>query len=206
MCGINGILRIHQQNTSAVKQMNRALAHRGPDDEGTWLDESISLGQRRLSIIDLSPGGHQPMLSADKRYVLVFNGEIYNYREIRQQLSYPFTSGSDSEVILAAWQKWGKACVEHFNGMFAFAIWDIREKELFVVRDRLGIKPLYYYHDDQYFVFSSEVRALMSSGIFTGKLSHTGLVDYLRYQTVHAPNTILENVFMLEPGTSITIQ
>jgi|SRR5665647_809860 len=206
MCGINGILRIHQQNTSAVHQMNRSLSHRGPDDEGTWFDESISLGQRRLSIIDLSPGGHQPMFSADKRYVLVFNGEIYNYREIRKQLSYPFASDSDSEVILAAWQKWGKACVEHFNGMFAFAIWDIREKELFVVRDRLGIKPLYYYHDDQYFVFSSEVRALMSSGIFTGKLSHTGLVDYLRYQTVHAPNTILENVFMLEPGTSITIQ
>jgi asparagine synthase (glutamine-hydrolysing) len=206
MCGINGIIQIQTQKTNAVHQMNAALSHRGPDDEGAYFDEGIALGQRRLSIIDLSERGHQPMLSADKRYVLVFNGEIYNYREIKQQLSYPFESKSDSEVILAAWQKWGKDCVNHFNGMFAFAVWDTKEKELFLVRDRLGIKPLYYYQDNQNFVFSSEIRALKSSGLFRAKLSRTGLIDYLRYQTVQAPNTILENVFMLEPGTSITVK
>ncbi len=181
--------------------MNAALAHRGPDDEGLVADEYAVLGQRRLSIIDLSSAGHQPMQSPDKRFVLVFNGEIYNFRELRGQLDYSFQSHSDSEVLLAAWFKWGVDCVERLVGMFAFAVWDRQEKELYLVRDRLGIKPLYYYVDDQRIVFSSEVRAVLASGHVRRKLNADSLVDYLRYQCVHQPHTIVEGIHLLPPAT-----
>ena len=186
--------------------MNHSLAHRGPDDEGHYCGKNIVLGQRRLSIIDLSHAGHQPMSSHDGRFTLVFNGEIYNFRELKKKLDYPFASGTDSEVIIAAFIKWGKQCVTRFNGMFAFAIWDAEKKELFIARDRLGIKPLYFYRNNETLVFSSEIRALISSGKFQPKLSKEGLVDYLKYQTVHAPYTILEDVFMMTPGSTMTVQ
>lgn len=203
MCGINGILGLNHndQAKDRIAAMNIALAHRGPDDGGFFLDENIVLGHRRLSIIDLSADGHQPMQSSDKRYTIVYNGELYNYLEIKNQLTnYPFKTATDTEVILAAYTKWGKDCLQKFNGMFAFAIWDRVEKIVFVARDRLGIKPLYYFYQDKKFIFSSEIRALLASGIIPRKLNRSVLPDYLRYQVVHAPNTIIQHVFMLMPG------
>ncbi len=181
--------------------MNAALQHRGPDDEGTFVNDEVALGHRRLMIIDLSPAGHQPMTTPDGRYTMVFNGEVYNYREIRKELDYPFRSNTDSEVILAAWQKWGSECVQRFNGMFAIAIRDHHQKQLTLVRDRLGIKPLYWHYSKGQLVFSSEVRALLASGLVEKTIDPDSLVDYLRYQTVQAPDTILKDVNMLKAGS-----
>jgi asparagine synthase (glutamine-hydrolysing) len=214
MCGINGIVGMADPAKSGilVQQMNTALAHRGPDDSGVFAEPGIALGHRRLSIIDLSSAGHQPMFTADKRYVIVYNGELYNFKDLRFELqrivqgsaqtAYPFTTQTDTEVILAAYLRWGKNCVTHFNGMFAFAIWDAQKKELFVARDRMGIKPLYYYLDGKTFLFSSEIRALLSSGLVPRRADPDSLVDYLRYQTVQAPKTILKGVGLLQPGHS----
>ena len=145
--------------------MNRSLIHRGPNDEGLYADAKIVLGHRRLSIIDLSEAGHQPMQSADKRYTIVYNGELYNYREIKgliqEKFSYSFETNTDTEVIIAAYQSFGEKCLDYFNGMFAFAIWDNKDQKLFIARDRLGIKPLYYSIINGLLVFSSELRALL---------------------------------------------
>jgi len=187
--------------------MNRSLSHRGPDDEGVYTDENIALGHRRLSIIDLSSAGHQPMFSHDKRYSIVYNGELYNYQEIKNQIKeYPYTTNTDTEVILAAYTKWGKDCLQYFNGMYAFAIWDIAEKKLFIARDRLGIKPLYYSPKDNQLIFSSEIRSLLSTDLVPRKLDENNLIDYLRYQTVHSPNTIIKDIFMLMPGHYMEIR
>lgn len=183
-------------------RMNTALSHRGPDDEGIYVDEAIALGHRRLSIIDLSSAGHQPMSSGDGRYQIIYNGELYNYLEIKNELTkhINFTTNTDTEVILKAYIHWGAECLNKFNGMYAFAIWDRQKKELFIARDRLGIKPLYYYNKNGIVAFSSEVRALLTTDLVPRKLNQDSLCDYLRYQTVHAPNTILQDVFMLLPG------
>ena len=208
MCGINGIISFNKASTYTdhVLKMNKALAHRGPDSEGIWNDNNVVLGHRRLSIIDLSEAGNQPMLSSDERYVLVFNGEIYNYRELRQQLSeYPYKTNTDSEVILAAYERWGVDCMNHLNGMFAFALWDRKFGELLLVRDRLGIKPLYFYLGPDFFLFSSEIRAILSTGLVPRKISQNSLVDYLRYQTVQAPDTIIDGISMLMPGRYMSL-
>ncbi|WP_291723589.1 asparagine synthase (glutamine-hydrolyzing) [Bernardetia sp.] len=209
MCGINGIIDFSlQNNVHRVASMNKAMAHRGRNNEGIWKDEqtnSITLGHRRLSIIDLSSAGNQPMHSHDGRYVLVFNGEIYNYKSLQKQLDYPFKSDSDSEVILAAFAKWGIDCVKQLEGMFAFALWDNFDKKLFLVRDRLGIKPLYYYRDENKYIFSSEMRSMLASGLIPKHLDQHGLEDFLRYQTVHAPRTMIENVRMLLPAHYVEI-
>ena len=208
MCGINGIVTFNKASrfTDNVLSMNQVLAHRGPDSEGIWHDENIVLGHRRLAIIDLSEAGRQPMFSADERYVLVFNGEIYNYKELKQNLSeYTFITQTDSEVILAAYDRWDVDCMSHFNGMFAFAIYDRKFEELILVRDRMGIKPLYYYQGHDFFIFSSELRALLGSGLIPRKLSPASLADYLHYQTVLAPETIIEGVSMLMPGSYISL-
>ena len=213
MCGINGI--IVKENTSqsfvpAIEKMNKALAHRGPDADGVWNDGVVYLGHRRLSIIDLSDSGNQPLHSSDGRYVIVYNGELYNYKELKFELQRSvqgtnerpsiFATNTDTEVIIAAYSRWGKNCVSRFNGMFAFAIWDKQDKVLFIARDRLGIKPLYYSVNENRLVFSSEIRALLESGEVPRKLSYEGLVDYLRYLTVNAPVTMVEGVKMLMPG------
>lgn len=208
MCGINGILALDGERpdySTAVDLMNTALAHRGPDDAGIYALDGIALGHRRLSIIDLSSAGHQPMRSANGRYVLVFNGEIYNFRELRAQLDYPFKSHTDTEVLLAAWQTWGAACIDRLNGMYGFAVWDMHERVLHLVRDRLGIKPVYYYADGARLLFSSEVRAILSSGMVPRRLDRTSLVDYLRYQTVHQPNTIISGIRMLPAASHLTV-
>jgi asparagine synthase (glutamine-hydrolysing) len=218
MCGINGIIGLKDKNFAIEKitAMNNSLRHRGPNDEGTYIEDKIAFGQRRLSIIDLSTDGHQPMKSHDGRYVLIYNGELYNYKDLKFELqrfvqganhqAYLFQTNSDTEVIIAAYARWGADCVKHFNGMFAFAIWDTVNKELFISRDRLGIKPLYYFYADGIFAFSSEIRALLSANIIPRKLDADYLIDYLRYQTVHAPDTIVKGVKMLMPGHNITMK
>ena len=208
MCGISGVIGIasSEEAGKVLDAMNGAISHRGPDDCGSFVVPGVALGQRRLSIIDLSSAGHQPMISTDGNLVLVFNGEIYNYRELKQELKeYPYQTQTDTEVILAAWQKWGPECVHHFNGMFAFVIWDKERNETFLFRDRLGIKPLYYYQKERSLLFCSEVRGLLMSGLVPRKLNRTALADYLRYQTVHAPETMVEGVKMLLPGHYIQI-
>lgn len=209
MCGINGIVGFENDNyvRQLIVGMNKTLNHRGPDDKGVFVKPGIALGQRRLSIIDLSKAGHQPMLSADKRFVITFNGEIYNFRNLKSQLkNYPFTTQTDTEILLAAYQKWGKSCLDRLEGMFAFAIWDRTNNELFLARDRLGIKPLYYYQKNKTLLFSSEIRSLLTTGIVPRQLYQEGLADYLRYQTVHAPATIIKNVKMLMPGHFMTFK
>ncbi|MGQ0829905.1 MAG: asparagine synthase (glutamine-hydrolyzing) [Bacteroidota bacterium] len=218
MCGINGIIGLSDASIAKQKiiAMNTCMQHRGPDDEGIFVNDKIALGHRRLSIIDLSAAGHQPMRSSDGRYQIIYNGELYNYKELKfelqrvisgsKQSAYFFQTNTDTEVIIAAYARWGTDCLKHFNGMFAFAIWDDQNKELFIARDRLGIKPLYYLYTDGIFAFSSEIRSLLASELIPRKLDENSLIDYLRYQTVHAPNTIIKGVKMLMPGHFIEMK
>lgn len=208
MCGINGYTGFTDRGkgVKAIGDMNLALQHRGPDHLAAWDNDHIALGHARLSIIDLSAGANQPFVSDCGRYIIVFNGEIYNYRELKAilQLENPdtiFRTTSDTEVLLLLYKRFGKDCLEKLNGMFAFAIWDKQQQDLFIARDRLGKKPLYYYHEGENFVFSSEIRALLASGIIPRKLNADVLPDYIQYQTVHAPHTLVANVHMLMPGS-----
>ncbi|MFK7756984.1 MAG: asparagine synthase (glutamine-hydrolyzing) [Flavobacteriales bacterium] len=208
MCGINGIFGLEQVSDpeQVIKQMNATLAHRGPDYDGVYSDEVLALGHRRLSIIDTAAHANQPFFSKDKSIVLVFNGEIYNYLELKEQLTdYSFDTSSDTEVIIAAYQKWGIDCLNHFNGMFALAIWDTKAEQLLIARDRLGIKPLYYAEANNSFIFSSELRALLSSNLIKKQLDPDTLTEYLRYQTVHSPKTILKNVYSIPSGHALVI-
>ena len=209
MCGINGVFHTDKkkaQSSSQVESMNIALQHRGPDDSGVYSDKNISLGHQRLAIIDLSSDGHQPFLSVDQNFVIVYNGELYNYQDIKSQIKdYPFQTNTDTEVILAAYISLGADCLKLFNGMFSFAIWNKEKKELFIARDRVGIKPLYYSIQDTCIVFSSEIRALLASEEVPRKLNKLALPEYLQYQTVHAPNTIIEDVNVLLPGSYMRI-
>ncbi len=212
MCGINLLLGINDtaRSLQMLRKMNACMSHRGPDNDGVFVDQFVGMGHRRLSIIDLSYAGNQPMEGLDGRYQIIYNGEVYNFQEIKSELinspnPYPFRHGSDTEVILAAYHKWGIECLNRFNGMFAFAIYDSHKGEVFIARDRLGIKPLYYAEFNGMFAFSSELRSLLAADIIPRKLNKSGLVDYLRYQTVHAPNTIIDGVKMLMPGNYIHI-
>ncbi len=209
MCGINGIW-LHQTNdsnlNSAISAMNTCLKHRGPDGDGVFTNDHTALGHKRLAIIDTSSEGNQPLHSFDKRYTIVYNGELYNYQSLKANIEYPFQTKTDTEVILAYYSKYGKNCLSYLDGMFAFAIYDHAENQLFIARDRMGIKPLYYFSSNQYFIFSSEIRALLSSNKIPKKLNPASLSSYLRNQTVYAPHTILQDVFMLLPGHYIEIK
>ena len=202
MCGINGIITHKKINLQKIiRQMNDAITHRGPDNEGTFFYENIALGHRRLSIIDLSDAAKQPFTDNSGRFVLVYNGEIYNYKNIKAEIpEYKFKTNSDSEVLLAAYIKRGKECLSMLEGMFAFAIFDTKKNEVFIARDRIGIKPLYYFQDDEKILFSSEIKALLSSGLIPRKINKSAVFDYVRYQTVHAPETIISGIKMLMPG------
>ncbi len=209
MCGINGIVNYKnaELNKSAIQKMNDAIRHRGPDSSGTFLHKNTALGHRRLSIIDLSDAAAQPIEDNSGRFVLIYNGELYNFQSLKSQLGeYDFKTQTDSEVILAAYQKWGEDCLSYFDGMFAFAILDKTDNSLFIARDRLGIKPLYYYKSDDVFIFSSEIKALLASDFVPRKINHNAVHDYIRYQTVHAPATIIKDVSMLMPGHFITVK
>ena len=205
MCGIAGIINFNRQPVAhnQIKAMTDTLIHRGPDGEGQYIDEFFGLGHRRLAIIDLSPAGHQPMQTSDGQFTISYNGEVYNFKEIRielEALGYHFHSNADTEVVLNAYAEWGGGCVEKFNGMFAFAIWDKKEKQLFLARDRYGIKPLYYHLTDQHFIFASEIKAIISSGLYASILDKEGLVEYLTFQNFFTDKTLFQGVQMLMPG------
>ncbi len=219
MCGINGFisdLYSAEQKKKLVQKMNATLSHRGPDNDGVWAGELIALGHRRLSIIDLSAEGNQPFFSNDKRYVIIYNGELYNYKELKLELQrtsqgssatpYFFKTETDTEVVLAAFIRYGTKCLQLFNGMYAFAIYDTLEKKLTVARDRLGVKPLYYYYGDEGFLFSSEIRPIIHSKIKEFSLNKDALAEYIMYQTVFAPNTIIKSVKTLLPGHYLEYQ
>lgn len=189
-----------------MEKMIAKQKHRGPDSSGTYVNDFLVFGHSRLSIIDPESSANQPFYSSDNKFILIFNGELYNYKKIRESLpDYPFRTNSDTEVILAAYQTWGTNCVHQFNGMFAFAIWDVEKCALFIARDRLGIKPLYVYDNNESIVFSSEIRSLMECSFVKKKIDKDSFVDYLRYNTVHAPKTIIEGIKVLMPGHYIWV-
>lgn len=203
MCGINGIFKFHDSNRikEGIKRMNSAISHRGPDSEGEFFHRNIGLGHRRLSIIDLSHNANQPLFDNSGRYALVFNGEIYNYKQLKATIpGYDFKTNSDSEVLLALYIKMGVACLNHLEGMFAFAVYDTVKNEIFLARDRMGIKPLYFFRSEEFFIFSSEIKAILASNFIERRVNKSAIYDYLRYQTVHAPQTIVQGVKMLMPA------
>lgn len=207
MCGICGFVSKRNITLEQLKCMNDAMIHRGPDDSGEEIypmknGYSIGLAQRRLSILDLSPLGHQPMHSADKRISVVYNGEIYNYRELKKELSdYPFSSNCDTEVIIAAYLRWGISCVDRFNGMFAICLYDRESEDIYLIRDRIGKKPLYYETDGDNLNFASELKPLMARPGFQKKINQEVLSRYLFQQYINAPESVFENVYKLEPGS-----
>lgn len=211
MCGICGELSFQgQPDIAVIARMNAVLAPRGPDHAGTYQEGPLAFGHRRLSIIDLSSRAHQPMVDADLGLVLVFNGTIYNYRELRQELQrldYRFFSDGDSEVILKAYAAWGRDCLQRLSGMFAFAIWDIRAQRLFMARDRLGIKPLYYSRNPRQLRFASSLPALLAAGDVDTTLDSVALHhQFSLHAVVPAPRTVLQGVRKLAPGTCLTIE
>ncbi|MGC2645696.1 MAG: asparagine synthase (glutamine-hydrolyzing) [Candidatus Sulfotelmatobacter sp.] len=218
MCGIVGIIGLRASvPAELLERATRSLAHRGPDDSGTVIlhdfvgeqadqEIEIGLGNRRLAILDLSPLGHQPMNDPSTGNWIVYNGEVYNFREVREKLAQTglrFSSLSDTEVILKAYAHWGEKCLEEFRGMFAFAIWDAQRHQIFVARDPMGIKPLYYFQSDQYFMFSSELRTLLGTGLIPRAINPAGVINYLTFGSVYDPNTLVKGVRALPPGHSL---
>ena len=215
MCGIFGIVgRNASIAEGLLDRATRSLAHRGPDDSGTILlrdsvpgPVEIGLGNRRLAILDLSPLAHQPMHDAETGNWIVYNGEIYNFRDVRaelEQLGTSFVSHSDTEVLLKAYARWGEECLARFRGMFVFAIWDARRHSLLIARDPMGIKPLYYAQSGSYFLFASEVRTLLGTGLVPGRIDPAGLINYLTFGSAYDPLTPIEGVRGLPPGHTLT--
>jgi asparagine synthase (glutamine-hydrolysing) len=214
MCGIVGILA-HKARVvpEVLERATQSLAHRGPDDSGTIIlrdsvaEVEVGLGNRRLAILDLSPLGHQPMHDPETGNWIVYNGEIYNFREIRAQLEHlgaTFVSHSDTEVILKAYARWGEECLRKFRGMFAFALWDAHQHRLLVARDPMGIKPLYYAQSGSQFLFASEVRTLLGTGLVRPSIDRAGLVNFLTFGSAYDPFTVIEGVHALPAGHALT--
>ncbi len=215
MCGICGYISKNRIEDHILLQMRDTMVHRGPDDAGIWQKRVsgfyVGFAHRRLSIFDLSELGHQPMISNDGAISTVFNGEIYNFKEIRKELQkegYSFRSECDTEVILSSYNKWGEECFSHFNGMFAIAIWDGRENKLVIARDRMGVKPFFYFWNRTTgdFVFASELKPIMKYPGFIKDIDKKSLGKYLCYKYIAAPNTIFHNTYKLEPGTYAVLQ
>jgi asparagine synthase (glutamine-hydrolysing) len=211
MCGIAGLIDPHRSRetrAAAVVRMCDAMVYRGPDDSGLEESADATLGMRRLAIFDPA-NGHQPIRSPDGRFTLVFNGAIYNFRTLRAELAtlgWAFRTQCDTEVLLAAFAHWGERCLARLRGMFAFAIWDDRERSLFLARDPFGIKPLYYRHDGQQLLFASELNALLASATFSAEIDPLSVADYLAWFAVPAPRTIYRNIFSLRPGECATFR
>ncbi|MGH3104116.1 MAG: asparagine synthase (glutamine-hydrolyzing) [Gaiellaceae bacterium] len=210
MCGIAGIASLNGRpvEPEELERMRRSLRHRGPDDEGSWVGPGIGLVNLRLAILDLSPAGHQPMANDDESVVLAYNGELYNFLELMPELEargHRFRSRSDTEVVLRAYEEWGRECVHRFNGMFAFAVWDARRRQLFLARDRFGIKPLYYAVHDDRLLFGSEVKALLEAGLPVG-VSPEALVEYFTFQNVLSDRTLFRGVRLLPAGHTLTLE
>jgi asparagine synthase (glutamine-hydrolysing) len=210
MCGITGLIHLDGAPVSpqVLQRMTDAIAHRGPDGEGHWIDGNVGFGHRRLAIIDLSPAGHQPMVSADHRYLLVYNGEVYNFRELRTELEakgYWFRSKTDSEVVLNALAEWGPKALERFNGMFALALWDRKERTLLLARDRYGIKPLYVGRQGNTLAFGSELKAILAMPEFVRRLDRPALLEYFTFQNIFTDRTLVGDVTLLPAGHYATM-
>ncbi len=216
MCGINGILHFggfdsgkpDEYHFANMRMMNEAISHRGPDGEGVFIDYTISLGFRRLSIIDLSEHGNQPMTNEDGSVVIVFNGEIYNYKELMPELiskGHIFKSKCDTEVVIHAYEEYGDECVKMFNGMWAFVIYDLKKRKLFASRDRFGVKPFYYYRDNHRFIFSSEIKAILKLGIGSNA-DHGKVFNYLAYgYRTNDGRTFFQQISELKPAHNLSI-
>jgi len=205
MCGISGIINFNRSepvDPDLIERMTTALTHRGPDDDGYFVEDNAGFGHRRLSIIDLA-GGKQPIFNEDESILIVFNGEIYNYADLTKellQLGHQFRSRSDTEAIVHAYEQYGDACVEHLRGMFSFAIWDRRRRRLLVARDRLGIKPLYFYQCDRFLAFASEIKALLEVPGVARSVNPGALESYLTLRYVPGPQTMFNGISKLQPG------
>ena len=216
MCGIVGVCNLNggPVQEGLLRAMTGIIAHRGPDGEGHFSDGPTALGHRRLAVLDLSEAGHQPMADESRDLVITYNGEIYNYRELRgelQELGYRFRSQTDTEVVLEAYAEWGEECVDRFNGMFAFAIYDRRSNraaskgKLFLARDRYGIKPLYYYHGKDLLVFASEIKALLKHPAVKAQICYPALSEYFTFQNIFTDLTLFEGVHLLQSGCTLTV-
>ena len=211
MCGIAGFAhfaatRGEEALREIATRMAQTIHHRGPDDAGAWADPAagVGFGHRRLSIVDLSPAGHQPMVSANERYIIIYNGEVYNHGELRAELEAGgarFRGHSDTETILEAWSEWGpERTLSRLNGMFAFAIWDRKQRTLFLARDRLGIKPLYWGRLGEGVFFGSELKALRAHPDFRAAIDRDALASFMRHNYIPSPHSIYRGVHKLEPG------
>jgi len=217
VCGLTGFAdwfgrQSSEEYPAIITRMTDTIRHRGPDDSGFWIqpEAGVVLGARRLAIVDLSPTGHQPMSSPDGRYTIAYNGEVYNFRSLRKKLEsrgHTFRGTSDTEVMLATINEWGiEQAVRQFNGMFAFALWDEKEKTLTLARDRIGVKPLYYGWSGGVFLFGSELKTLRSHPAFQSEINREVLPLFLRYLYIPAPFSIYEGIHKLQPGTLLRIR
>lgn len=205
MCGIAGILNFNKASVSNIvlEGMIRIIAHRGPDDQGVFVDSNFGVAHRRLSVIDLTSAGRQPMHSPGGRYIISYNGEVYNFKELKKDLislGYKFKSGTDTEVVLYSIDHWGLKAVNYFNGMFAVSLWDTKERRLHLFRDRYGIKPLYYAKTKSSVLFASEPKSFLTHPDYNPEISATALVEYLTFQNYLTDRTLFENVFIVPPG------
>lgn len=210
MCGICGFTNASDEDLPILKAMCDIMAHRGPDGEGQFVQDGIALGHRRLSLIDLE-GGSQPIVRQDEGLAIVFNGEIYNYQDLRAQLesegvAWSFQTNSDTEVLLAAYKAWGKDALTKFRGMFAFAIWDMSSKTLFCARDYFGIKPFYYTMQGSQFIFGSEIKVILEHPAYNRELNRKALEQYLCFQFSALEETFFQGIYKLQPGTCMTVQ
>ncbi|RIK31440.1 MAG: asparagine synthase (glutamine-hydrolyzing) [Anaerolineae bacterium] len=210
MCGICGIYFLDRRpvSTAIVEKMSEQLKLRGPDGEGVWVDGSVGLGHKRLAIVDLTPSGRQPMSNKSGDIVITYNGELYNHPSLRVELEaagYQYHSRSDTETIIHAYEEWGIKCLDHFNGMFAFALWDKRSSTLFLARDRFGVKPLYYYSDGRKFIFSSEIKAILAVPEVERSVNYHALNEYFTFQNVLTDLTLFDGVKILPAGHYLTV-
>lgn len=211
MCGIAGIFNLDGSLVSinVLQQMNTIQRHRGPDDEGYWAVGFIGFGHRRLAVLDLTPAGHQPMLTEDSSLAITYCGEVYNFPELKRELEakgHKFYSRTDTEVVLKSYLEWDIACLNRFNGMFAFAIWDKRKNELFLARDRYGIKPLYYYYKNKKLIFASEIKAILLHPDVCSGLCLPALFEYFTFQNIFTDKTLFNDIYLLPAGTYAKVQ
>ncbi|MCH8004324.1 MAG: asparagine synthase (glutamine-hydrolyzing) [Nanoarchaeota archaeon] len=203
MCGICGF---NFPDKILLRKMCSSMVHRGPNSKGYFVDKNLSMGNRRLSIIDLTKSGNQPMFNEDKSIALVYNGEIYNFKELKESLKnkgHSFSSNTDTEAVVHAYEEYGTNCLKYFNGFFSFALYDSKKKTIFLARDRLGIKPLYYYYNKQKFIFASEIKTILEDKTVEREINVNSLNEYLMFRYIHSNETILKNIYRLKPGHMI---
>lgn len=211
MCGIAGVIDFNKNpvDRESIRLMTDSISHRGPDGEGQWVEDYVGIGHRRLSIIDTTKAGHQPMISRDGRYILTYNGEVYNFKELRKELiskGYQFFSQTDSEVVMYSFVEWGNRCFEKFNGMFALGIWDRYTKTLTLARDRYGIKPLYYTDNDRMFLFGSEIKAILAYPTQRAEINKEALLEYFTFQNFFTSKTLYKSIETFPSGHYINIR